>query len=305
MQIILLSKKGKKALHVSFAQKGLMIAMLATPLILALVLYVMSAFDSGLSPSAKATTIGSEVLSQREELDRLREKTRNTLDGMTLRVGQMQAQLIRLNAVGEHLAKKAKLDAPEFNFDEVPAQGSSGLLDTFTSSFDEGQLMKDIDSLDEQMGLREKQLELLDHFLINKTLTRKVRPAGLPVDKGWLSSYFGYRADPFTGKRVFHHGVDIAGKEGSKVLAVAAGLVTWVGEKNGYGHLVEIDHGAGYVTRYGHNKSIKIKAGDVVKQDQIIALMGSTGRSTGPHVHFEVIQNGKKVNPKKYLNAAR
>jgi murein DD-endopeptidase MepM/ murein hydrolase activator NlpD len=305
MQIIILSKKGRKALHFSFAQKSLLIAIVATPILLGVVFYLMSSFSSGLSPSAKATTIGGEVLSQRSDLDRLREKTRNTLDGMALKVGQMQAQLIRLNAVGEHLAKKAHFDAPEFDFDKVPAQGGAGLLDSLVGSFDEGQLMKDINTLDNQMALREKQLELLDHFLINKTLTKKVSPAGLPAKKGWLSSYFGYRADPFTGRKAFHHGVDIAGKEGTSVLAVAAGIVTLAGEKNGYGYLVEIDHGAGYVTRYGHNKSIKVQTGDVVKQDQVIALMGSTGRSTGPHVHFEVIQNGKKVNPKKYLNAKR
>tara|TARA_B100001758_G_C18263168_1_gene532198 strand:- start:288 stop:992 length:705 start_codon:yes stop_codon:yes gene_type:complete len=234
----------------------------------------------------------------------MREKTRNTLDNMALRVGQMQAQMMRLNAVGEHLAKKAQLSTQEFNFDEFPAVGGANVNES-DESFTQNQLMDEIDQLDQQLSLREKQMQLLATFSANRRLSKEVRPAGLPVVKGWLSSHYGYRADPFTGKKKFHHGVDIAGKSGTAVLAAASGLVTWAGKKGGYGYLIEIDHGAGYVTKYAHNKEMVVNTGDLVKQGDVIAKMGSTGHSTGPHVHFEVLRHGKKVNPRKYLYAAR
>jgi murein DD-endopeptidase MepM/ murein hydrolase activator NlpD len=126
-------------------------------------------------------------------------------------------------------------------------------------------------------------------------------PSGKPVKNGWVSSYYGYRTDPFNGKKVFHDGLDFAGKEGSKVYAVADGIVTWKGRRNGYGELVEIDHGNGYVTRYAHNKTVIAEQGQKVTKGQAIALMGSTGRSTGPHVHFEVLRDGKSVNPYKFV----
>ena len=113
------------------------------------------------------------------------------------------------------------------------------------------------------------------------------------------------RTDPFNGRREYHKGVDLAGKEGSDIIAVAAGIVTWSGDRYGYGNMVEINHGNGYITRYGHCKEVLVKAGDSVTKGQVIAHMGSTGRSTGPHVHFEVHKNGRVVNPLNYLRAAR
>ncbi|ATI04009.1 MULTISPECIES: M23 family metallopeptidase [Cycloclasticus] len=299
MQIILLTKGKKKTINFSAIQQKVTYGLLGSfVLLLAVYWYMPSVTEVRLTE--QSGKVSQELLTQRIELERVREKTQNTLDNLALRVGQMQAQLTRLNAVGEHLVKKANLTASEFNFDELPAIGSAGLPDS-AESFTENQLLHDIQVLDKQLSLREKQLTLLGVFSANKELSKEVRPAGLPVAKGWLSSYYGYRADPFTGKKKFHHGVDIAGKTGTSVLAAASGLVTYAGKKGGYGYLIEIDHGSGYVTRYGHNKEIVVKLGDVVKQNDVIAKMGSTGHSTGPHVHFEVMRNGKKVNPRKYL----
>jgi murein DD-endopeptidase MepM/ murein hydrolase activator NlpD len=301
MQIILLSKKGRKTVNLSVTRKHIVMAGLSVISIILIAAYLV------ITPaqlSYDIQPIENKLSEQRTELEQLKSKMRNTLDGLALRVGQIQTKLMHLNAVGEHLAKKARLKSSEFDFDAEPAQGgaeSAEIIDGLTES----QLMRDIQKLDEQMSVREKQLQLLDQFMLNKTLAKKVRPAGLPVEKGWLSSYYGYRIDPFNGRKAFHHGVDVAGKNGSNVLAVASGIVSWVGDKGGYGMLVEIDHGDGFVTRYGHNKSLTVAVGDAVIQGQVIAKMGSTGRSTGPHVHFEVIKNGKKVNPKKYLWASR
>lgn len=302
MQIILLAKQGRKTINFSVTRKSIVMLSLSVLMITFIVAYLV------ISPSQigyNTQPIEHKLFEQRSELEQLKLKTRNTLDGLALRVGQLQTKLMHLNAVGEHLAKKARLKSSEFDFSAEPALGSASAESETQVEFSESQLMRDIQQLDKQMSLREKQLQLIDQFMLNKTVAKKVRPAGMPVQKGWLSSYYGYRIDPFNGKKTFHHGVDIAGKSGSNVLAVASGIVSSVGSRGGYGMLVEIDHGDGYVTRYGHNKSLTVTTGDSVTQGQIIAKMGSTGRSTGPHVHFEVIKNGKKVNPKKYLWASR
>ena len=305
MQIILISQKNRKTFQLSLTRNKLMLTLLASGMLLGLVFFTLGmSKGEGLKNIASTAMVVEELTEQRQELTRLQTKSRNTLDGIALRVGQMQAEITRLNAVGEHLAKKAKLDISEFDFNVLPAQGSAEVNDS-VESFGEGQLLTDIKQLEELISVRQQQLEMLDIFSSNKILSKTIRPAGLPVQKGWLSSHFGYRADPFSGKRTFHHGVDIAGKNGSNVVAVASGIVTFAADKNGYGYLIEIDHGEGYVTRYGHNKEILIKTGDLVKQSDVIAKMGSTGRSTGPHVHFEVLKNGKKINPRKFLYASR
>ena len=305
MQIILISQKNRKTFQLSLTRNKLMLTLLASGMLLGLVFFTLGmSKGEGLKNIASTAMVVEELTEQRQELTRLQTKSRNTLDGIALRVGQMQAEITRLNAVGEHLAKKAKLDISEFDFNVLPAQGSAEVNDS-VESFGEGQLLTDITQLEELISVRQQQLEMLDIFSSNKILSQTIRPAGLPVQKGWLSSHFGYRADPFSGKRTFHHGVDIAGKNGSNVVAVASGIVTFADDKNGYGYLIEIDHGEGYVTRYGHNKEILIKTGDLVKQSDVIAKMGSTGRSTGPHVHFEVLKNGKKINPRKFLYASR
>ena len=142
-------------------------------------------------------------------------------------------------------------------------------------------------------------------MLMTRNLQAEVIPAGRPITRGWLSSYYGMRTDPFSGRRAHHSGIDFAGKMGSDVVTVAAGVVTYSGRRSGYGNLVEINHGKGYVTRYGHNSELLVEVGETVKKGQIIAKMGSSGRSTGPHVHFEVLVNGRAVDPKKYILASK
>jgi murein DD-endopeptidase MepM/ murein hydrolase activator NlpD len=159
-----------------------------------------------------------------------------------------------------------------------------------------------IEELDITAKDRATKLAVLEQLIMNRNLLERIIPSGHAVEHGFLSSKYGKRVDPFTGRQEQHKGIDIAGKEGASILAVADGIVSWSGERTGYGKLVEINHGNGYVTRYGHNKQQLVKVGDEVKKGDVIALMGSTGRSTGPHVHIEVIHNGKQLNPDKYLN---
>ena len=159
-----------------------------------------------------------------------------------------------------------------------------------------------LEELNYKIEDRAEKLSAMESMLIDRTLQRQTIPTGSPTKGGWVSSLFGKRADPITGKIEFHAGVDYAGKSGSPILAVASGIITWSGARYGYGNVVEINHGNGYQTRYAHNKKNLVVVGQKVDQGQVIALMGSTGRSTGSHVHFEVLNNGKAVNPKKYIS---
>ncbi len=237
---------------------------------------------------------------QRNAISEAREQTQQHLDALALRLGQMQSHIMRLDALGERLTKVGMLDEDEFDFSVAPPVGG---LDASGSakSLELNELLADLQQMSQTIDDRERKLDFMEELIMNRRLQQEIYPAGRPIKKGWISSHFGYRKDPFTGKKAFHHGVDFAGKKGADVFSVAAGVVSKAGKQSGYGYLVEINHGNGYTTRYGHNGEILVKTGDRIAKEQVIAKMGSTGRSTGPHVHFEVLQNGKKVNPWKYL----
>jgi murein DD-endopeptidase MepM/ murein hydrolase activator NlpD len=237
---------------------------------------------------------------QQTEIAEARRSAQADLDALTLRIGKMQAQMLRLNALGERLVDQGSLDKEEFDFDAVPAVGGPGGSEA-VQSVPLADFLSMLDTLDNEMQDREQKLSVLESLLMSRSLHERVMPSGKPVADGWLSSKYGKRNDPFTGKQNFHKGLDFAGKKGSEVTTVGDGVVSWAGKRSGYGNLIEINHGNGYTTRYGHNQKHLVQVGDKVKKGQQIALMGSTGRSTGPHVHFEVLQNGKTVNPSKYI----
>ena len=245
-----------------------------------------------------------ETLEQQDrQLVAIERDAREQIDAMTLRLGEMQGRLLRLDALGQRFVENGAVAAEEFNFDEPPAVG--GPEDTGAAeSYSTPQLAQMINQLDQRIRDREHQLRLLDTLISNRRLEDERFVAGRPITWGWLSSPFGYRTDPFNGKRTWHNGVDLAGKEGSDIISVAGGVVTYAGERYGYGNLVEIDHGDGLITRYAHAKTVEVEVGEVVQKGQAIATMGSTGRSTGPHVHFEVLQHGKARNPVTYIQRA-
>lgn len=249
-----------------------------------------------------ANAIEQEMVQQRSEIMEAKRQAEDNLNALTLRLGKLQAHVIRLDALGQRLTNIAGLDNGEFNFHEPPAQGgpeSSGELSSIAVS----DFLSQLDDLSRTLENRDQQLGMLEKMMMNRNLQAEVNPTGRPIKKGWISSQFGMRTDPFSGKQEFHKGMDLAGKKGSDVIAVASGVVTWSGERYGYGIMVEIDHGKGLATRYGHNLENLVQVGDKVKKGQLIAKMGSTGRSTGPHVHFEVLRNGKAVDPRKYIYA--
>ena len=162
--------------------------------------------------------------------------------------------------------------------------------------------MQQLNRLADDIEDREQQLGVLEALLVDRKIQNDVFLAGRPVLKGWMSSRFGMRNDPITGRRAWHNGVDFAGKDGADVVTVAAGVVVYAGPRNGYGRMVEVNHGSGFSTRYGHHKDLLVKVGDIVNKGQVVGLMGSSGRSTGPHVHFEVFKNGRVVDPSSYIH---
>ena len=158
-----------------------------------------------------------------------------------------------------------------------------------------------IEHFENKINYEEKQLQMLESLTFGHHIQNNAYLSGRPITKGWLSSYYGVRKDPFNGKPTLHKGVDFAGKENTAIIATAGGVVTWAGKRYGYGQLIEINHGDGLATRYGHNKNVLVSVGEVVNKGQEIARMGSTGRSTGPHVHYEILRNNKQIDPIKFV----
>src|ERR1700722_9241178 len=246
----------------------------------------------------------AELLREQAQIEDVRHVLQEKVNALAMRVGQMNANVIRLNALGKRLTRMAKLDDGEFDFGNPPALGGS-------DNTADGQpaqipnLTAMVDDLQTQLSSREQQLGVLENLILTRELNKQVYPEGRPVEDGWISSYFGRRADPFTGYTAVHKGLDFAGPEGTKVVSVAAGLVTFAGERSGFGEMVEINHGNGLARRYCHNEKVLVKQGDMVRKGQELALMGSTGRSTGPHLHFEVLKNGTQVDPLRFIGEDR
>ena len=245
-----------------------------------------------------------ELSQQRAELTATRELVENNTSALARRVAQLNAHVMRLDAAGARLTEIAGLDKGEFDFGREPPVGGPE-SEQKGEAVSVNDVLASLDSFEQQLADRERQMRVLEDLLLASRLQKEVRPSGWPVENGWVSSLFGMRVDPFTGLRAFHAGVDFAARQGANVQAVAAGIVSDVGERFGYGLLVEINHGNGYVTRYGHNDTALVTVGDRVRKGQAISLVGDSGRSTGPHVHFEVLLNGRTVNPHQYIQAAR
>jgi murein DD-endopeptidase MepM/ murein hydrolase activator NlpD len=240
---------------------------------------------------------------QRLQINAARQQLAGQVDALAQRVGTLNAHLIRLDALGRRVTDLAGLDRGEFNFDEAPPAGGPDDTDAARSSGSAQvpELTSVLDTLEAQLQDRQRQFVVLESLMSMRELGERILPGGLPLIGGWISSRFGQRQDPFTGHTAFHKGVDFVGKPGSRVLAVGPGVVSYAGYKSGYGYVVEIMHPTGQLTRYGHNSRNLVRAGQTVTPGQAIAVIGSTGRSTGTHVHFEVEQDGKLVNPMKFL----
>lgn len=241
-----------------------------------------------------------ELAAQERSLREVRQEAQQSLDAMATRLSLLQGHVMRLDALGSRLADMAHLEDMDFSVDSPPGMGgpASNLQE---QSYDIPDFLKTLDDIEVHLQDRAEKLTAMESMLIDRSLQEQTSPAGSPAPSGWISSMYGLRTDPVTGKKEFHQGIDFAGRPESPVTAVAAGIVTWAGPRFGYGNLVEISHGNGYLTRYGHNRKILVNVGEKVEKGEIVALMGSSGRSTGTHVHFEVVRYGQHLDPRRYV----
>ena len=275
---------------------------IGVPLGLVAVSYQLG-FDGGVTSeqSSRISIREQQATERAEALAQLSVEAQSRLIAMTRRLATLQTQMTRLDALGHHLTELAGLELGEFDFSGPPALGGP----TVPLQTDSGPSVLEIntqyDALEDYFAGREVQFEVLAGLLSSEQLRTESTPAGRPIRSGWQSSSFGSRIDPISGKRAWHTGADFAGRKGSDILAVASGVVSWSGVKAGYGTMIEVSHGDGVSTRYAHNQENLVTLGDLVRRGDVIALMGSSGRSTGPHVHFEVFKHGRAVDPASYV----
>jgi len=222
----------------------------------------------------------------------------NKLSVYARTLGQMQARMARLDALGARLVDVASLDKTEFDFGLAPAFG--GLRQPGSPAADIA-MSHGISSVQGRLKQLDVQLTAVNFMLEQQTTARHAKPHTWPTTGGWISSGFGPRVDPFTGTPAIHHGVDIANHFGAPVLAAGPGVVSFAGKMEDFGYVVDIEHGYGYRTRYAHMSSLAVNVGDVVAGSQVLGRIGSTGHSTGPHLHYEVRYDGKLVNPRRFL----
>lgn len=253
---------------------------------------------------AHINSLQAQIGAQKTELAAVRGDAQRDINGLAVKLGQLQAQAVRLDALGMRLTQVGKLDANEFDFDQNPAVGGPEVANATAYALPPS-LNAGINELASQFDNQQSQLKALEDLMLDRKVESSLRPTGMPVAGGYISSYFGMRPDPFNGRRELHAGLDIAVPTGTPVHSVAEGMVTFVGVRHGYGNVVEIDHGNGYMTRYAHNSKLLVHPGERVHVGEVIAKAGDTGRSTGSHVHFEVWHDGRPVNPLAYVRSHR
>lgn len=238
-----------------------------------------------------------QTIEQQTQLAATREQAQREVNAMAARLAELQAQANRLNALGERLAQAGSLDDGEFDFESPVGIGGSGA----TYDMPAAELDSGMAQLGSQLAHSGEQLSVLESLMFNRKLEQDATPSRTPIANSYITSRFGRRADPFGRGGQYHRGIDFHARTGDPVNAVADGVVSYAGVRSGYGKVVEIDHGNGYVTRYAHNSRLLVKVGDLVRAGDQVAKAGSTGRSTGAHVHFEVWDHGKVVDPRKFL----
>ena len=305
MQIILISNRLAKARTVSMTAGNLV----ATALLLALLLVGLTGtlywFTLRFAHEIRLPALQSFVLEARKkETDRAREFVQQNLNAMAVKLGEMQAQLTRLDALGDRLSTLAGIRPQEFRFSEPPGLGGAQSTSIPPQDLSLAEFDDRLSLLKHNMENRTDFLGVLEAQLFEQAVRKKLMPTIMPVDAPFNASGFGMRIDPFTGQSAMHEGIDFLADTGTPVVAAAGGVVVFAGYHPQYGQVVDVDHGNDLVTRYAHCSKLFVKEGDVIQRGRRIALVGSTGRSTGPHLHFEVRFKGAPQNPSRFLLAS-
>jgi len=236
---------------------------------------------------------------QHEEAKQRQQQIQDNINSLAVKLGEVQAHMLRLDGLGEKLAKVAGLKPQELPSATANSGRGGGAFIGAPLSIDE--FAKQLGELTRNIDVKADQMSVLEALLVEGSAQRKFLPTLPPIENINYTSNFGYRIDPFTGHQTFHEGVDFAAESGTVINAAASGKVIYADFHPAYGKSVEIDHGNGLVTRYAHGSELLVKEGDLVVRGQRIARVGTTGRSTGPHLHFEVRLNGVPQNPGRFL----
>ena len=301
MQLILINKSGEPFQFVLSSLRIKILGFVAATVCVGLVFAGFLLKQSDFVDAAVIETWRSKLSEQDDVVEQLREQSVARRQAVGRQIAEMQARLWRMEALASYMHETAGLPKDEFDFDAPVSQG--GPLNNEAQVLEVDNLDTQLASLSQRLKQRETELSILDQVLLGIYNDKGARPAGAPIVKGWMSSPYGERVDPISGKKAWHEGMDFAGAKGSEVIAVANGVVVFAGYRDGYGQMVEISHGKDLRTRYGHHEEVLVHAGQSVKRGDVIALMGNSGRSTGPHVHFEVLKEGRPVNPARYVSA--
>lgn len=305
MNVILVPKSIGKGRHISLSRHQTValafVVLVVLPVLVGVAAFHVAAMVSG-PADGKVAREARELAKQKIEIADARRNAELHLNALAQRLGIMQAQITRLDALGARVTSMAGLDKREFNFSVEPPMG--GPEDDLAPSVTVPDFMQTLDNLEKQIEKKGPRLHALESVLMDRKLRAEVYPAGWPMHGGWISSGFGPRLDPFTGRPEFHPGVDIAAPTGTPIYAMAAGVVRIASVDGGFGKLVEINDGDGVFTLYGHTSKILVRVGEQIKKGQEIALVGSTGYSTGPHLHFEVMVHDRPVNPMPFLHSS-
>ena len=301
MNIIFISNKSERAKKLTLTRVHITLLMglfLLVTLILALSLNYWSLryADRIDMPVLRAVLVSP----QEERHQKVQTHLQDNLNVMASKLGQMQAQLLRLDALGERLAESSGIKSRDFLFNEVPGQGGAR-PELLSEELTFGEFNHKLQELSNMLDERTDKLGALDSLLRHDRLSKYVLPSEMPVETNWYSSGYGYRIDPFTGKKAFHEGVDFSAEVGTPIKASAGGVVVYSDRHPEYGNMIEIDHGDDLVSRYAHASKRLVKLGQVVLQGQKIAEVGNTGRSTGAHLHFEIRHKDRPLNPSQFL----
>lgn len=304
MKLILINQRygNSRTIVIKGWLKGLLsLCLLGAPVALGYLGYhlAVSQTTNQIVSQEAAETWQQQLDEQAQTITHLRRNAEEQLEALTLRLASLQARLLRLDALGDRLTAAINIDPDEFNFLQEPGVGGVFLSEARGS--EPPDFISAISRLEREIVQRGETLEFIGELITGRQLEQDAAITGRPVITGWVSSGFGRRVDPFTGRMAWHNGVDFAGRPGDDILSIGAGVVTYSGNRPSYGLTIEIDHGNGYLTRYAHAQELLVELGEIVGQGQIIALIGSTGRSTGPHVHLEVFKNGRVVDPATYI----
>ncbi len=301
MNVIIVSKFLKSPkLFCLHKDRKLVIGALGVLIVMIMLGFTAGFFIRGGVAMAEVRNLRGELIRDKAQVAESSAASRREVNAMAVKLGELQAQSNRLNALGERLIRMGKIDDGEFNFSAQPGTGGG---DEPTTAISAAELSQQMAGLGKSFKHSGDQLQVLESLLLNQDLDRTQTPSSTPLTNTYVSAPFGNRIDPITGGHEFHKGLDLNGETGDPIHAAADGIVMRADfDAGGYGNVVDIDHGNGYATRYGHCSKLLVKVGDLVHAGDVIAKVGSTGHSTGSHLHFEVWINGAPVNPQPYLS---